>query len=349
MAIINQIVKDVKINDVEMITDTGEILIDIGKNGREKEWNVHKRNNIRLATFVKKYNAERHILTNKRLEDLEHCADNLMFANLSNGTKRLKTANFCRNRICPMCQWRRSLKTFSQVSDITNKIIERYNDVRFLFLTLTIKNCYADELPSTLDLLNDKFKYLIDKSRTFAPLKEFKTKCLIGGMKAIEVTYNHKDNTFHPHIHCILAVKKSYFNDSKLYISQSKWRIYWQQVLKIDYLPLVNVKAIKLNNNKISNKAIAELSKYPCKTLDIFKIKNESMAISVLETFSKILYKRRFLSFFGEFRTIKKELKLQDVEDEKIDLIHVDEDKEQYNIVSYTIYKYKAVAGCYIC
>ena len=349
MDIINQITENVNTDDLEIITDTGEVLSDIGRNGKEKEWNVHKQNNIRLATLIRKHNAEQHILTDKRLEDLEHCANTLMFANLDNGSKRLKTANFCRNRICPMCQWRRSLKTFSQVSKITTEIINKYDDVRFLFLTLTVKNCYADELTSTLDMLNAKFKYLTEKGKTFAPMKAFKEKCWLGCMKAIEVTYNSKDNTFHPHIHCILAVKKNYFNDSKLYISQSKWREIWKEALKISYLPMVNVKVIRINEKVFNRNAIAEMSKYPCKTLDIFKIKDEKLAISVLKTFTKVLYKRRFLSFSGIFKEIAKELRLKDVEDEKADLVHVDENREQYNIVSYTLYRYKSVAGCYIC
>lgn len=352
MAIIKQIIEDVNIDtdtEIELITDTGEVLKDIGRNGKEKQWAMHKQNNIKLSNFIMQHNQEHHILTDKRLEDLINCGNSLIFANLDDGTKRLKQANFCRNRICPMCQWRRSLKTFSQVSKITDQIIKEYkNNVRFLFLTLTIKNTFADELKPTLDLLNEKFKYLTSKSRTFAPMKEFKSKCWLGCMKAVEVTYNTRDNTFHPHIHCILAVTKDYFNNSKLYISQNQWRIIWQKALNIDYLPLVNIKAINFNA-KLPSKAIAEMSKYPCKSLDIFKIKDENMAISVLKTFTDILYKRRFLSFSGIFKEIHRKLRLQDIEDSKIDLIHVDDDnKEKYNIVSYSLYKYKLIQGVYV-
>lgn len=57
-------------------------------------------------------------------------------------------ASFCRDMFCPMCSWRRSYKIFGQVSQIINLIANKY---KFLFLTLTVSNCTADELISTLN------------------------------------------------------------------------------------------------------------------------------------------------------------------------------------------------------
>ena len=34
---------------------------------------------------------------------------------------------------------------------------------------------------------------------------------MLGYMRAIEVTYNQQEDTYHPHIHCIFAVKAGYF------------------------------------------------------------------------------------------------------------------------------------------
>ena len=31
---------------------------------------------------------------------------------------------------------------------------------------------------------------------------------MLGYMRAIEVTYNQQEDTYHPHIHCIFAVKR---------------------------------------------------------------------------------------------------------------------------------------------
>lgn len=336
-----------------IVMNTGEILLDRRIDKEEpKPWQEHKKNSLVLADLITSAIEQGYtgLLTDKRLKDLYECADALVFANYQDGSSRLARANFCRNRICPMCQWRRSLKTFGQVTQITEELLKRYPDTQFLFLTLTIKNVSKEDLTSTLDILNKGFLYLLGSKNKgkLKQLKEFKTKCLVGYIKAVEITYNHKDNTFHPHIHCILAVKKSYFNNNGFYISQSQWRMYWQKCLGVDYLPLVNVKKIKITT-RFEYKAIAEISKYPCKPFLVLKL-DFKIAIEVLQTFIKILHKRRFLSFSSLFQEIRKELRLQDVEDENTDLIHIDdEDEPKLNIVSYTLYKYKSAAGCYIC
>ena len=53
----------------------------------------------------------------KDKNDILTCGDILGF----NSDNELVNANFCRKRICPMCQWRKAEKTFSQfirLSDI---------------------------------------------------------------------------------------------------------------------------------------------------------------------------------------------------------------------------------------
>ena len=64
-----------------------------------------------------------HLLSESRMKDLEECADELLFLQDAEGNRRLKQGNFCRIRVCPMCNWRRSLKLFSQVSAVTDAIL----------------------------------------------------------------------------------------------------------------------------------------------------------------------------------------------------------------------------------
>lgn len=49
-----------------------------------------------------------------------------------------------------MCAWRRSLKIFGQVSKVMDHVEKNYN-YRYIFLTLTVKNCYGEDLKDTLD------------------------------------------------------------------------------------------------------------------------------------------------------------------------------------------------------
>ena len=85
--------------------------------------------------------------------------------------KKIKASKFCRVRLCPVCQWRRSLKMFGQVKKITDKILESDKSIRFIFGTFTIKNCVAEDLETCINILNNKFLYLVSRNKTFAPKK----------------------------------------------------------------------------------------------------------------------------------------------------------------------------------
>ena len=181
MASIQKNYQDVN-SELELIMNTGEILQDFSSTGKERPWKIHKQENLRLVELYK-MSKERNLISDSRLHDLEHCADTLVFLQNAEGKKKLKTANFCRMRLCPMCQWRRSLKMFGQVQMITDKILERDKSTRFLFATFTVKNVDAENLETCINILNNKFLYLVSKNKTFAPAKKLKQN-LLGYLKA---------------------------------------------------------------------------------------------------------------------------------------------------------------------
>ena len=108
--------------------NTGEILTDIGRNGKERPWKLHKEEGLRVDNlFVMAKKLDDSVITDNGLKSLKECGDTLVFVRNEKGKKRLHGANFCRNRLCPMCNWRRSLKMYSQVSQITDKILATKN------------------------------------------------------------------------------------------------------------------------------------------------------------------------------------------------------------------------------
>lgn len=226
MASITEFYQDV---NLEITIGTGEILQDYSSTGKERPWKLHKKENLRLVELYKKARIKDiNLISDSRLFDLEHCGDTLTFLQNAEGKKKLKTANFCRVRLCPMCQWRRSLKMFSQVKKITDKILENDKSTRFIFGTFTIKNTDAENLEACINTLNKKFKYLVDQKKTFAPAKKLKQN-LLGYLKAVEVTYNSKDKTYHPHLHVIFAVKSTFFKNSSNYMTKKEWIELWQK------------------------------------------------------------------------------------------------------------------------
>ena len=324
-------------------TGTGEILSDPRKNGKERPWKMHKVNSLKLHELYKKALVlDNNLISESRMKSLEECGNNLLFSVNDKNKKRLKSANFCRIRTCPMCNWRKSLKLFGQTSEIANIIINQDSSTRFLFVTFTVKNCDADKLSQTIDMMNMGFKRLTDKSKKLAITNKFKNN-MLGYMRAIEVTYNQQEDTYHPHIHCIFAVKAGYFKGNG-YIKKSEWQYIWGECCKTEYEPIVHVQTIKNSTSK----AVAEIAKYPVKIDDLVNYDNEEKSIQALTVLTKFLHKRRLITFGGNFAEARKLLNLDDIDTG--DLVNLeDEPKENFQEIKKVLFKFRVKVGCYIC
>ncbi|NLJ82544.1 MAG: protein rep [Bacteroidales bacterium] len=238
---------------------------------------------------------------------------------------KLSTANFCRDRLCSMCNWRRSLKIFGQVSKIMDNIPDSY---RFIFLTLTVKNCKGSELKYTVRHLLSSFK----KMANYKPFKQvFK-----GYFRTLECTHNHIENSYHPHLHVILAVNKSYFK-SKNYISHSKFVEMWQKALKISYEPQVNIQKIKDERHMV-----AEVAKYAVKSDDYIIEDNLEYTDEIVMNFIIGMSNVRLIAYGGIFNEVRKKLDLDDAENG--DLVHVNNDTLRSD-VSYMVYNFHWSSG----
>lgn len=229
---------------------------------------------------------------------LEGCGEVLQFVKLEDRSLKLQKANFCKNRLCPMCAWRRSLKIFGQVSKIMDYLGDQYH---YLFLTLTIKNVYFEDLNRTIDEMMRGFKLLMQSKRI--------KKSVLGAFRGLEVTFNHDDGSFHPHFHIILAVNKSYFH-SREYIQKDEFIALWKRSMKLDYDPIIDIRKI---HNKVS-KAVAEVAKYTVKDKD-YVLEDKDLQDKLVQAFSTVLHRRRLISYTGIFREIHKFLNLDDAVD----------------------------------
>jgi hypothetical protein len=105
----------------------------------------------------------------------------------------------------------------------------------------------------------------------------------LGWVKSVEVTRG-KDDTAHPHFHCLLMVNETYF--SRGYISQANWRKMWQECLKIDYDPYVDIRTVtEKRTKKITAKSIKNVNISVDKAVNnhLPKLHNDIIA-GVLET-----------------------------------------------------------------
>ena len=223
---------------------------------------------------------------------VSECGTYLEFYRFETAGLKLKSANFCKDRLCAMCNWRRSLRTFAKVSKIIKSESFVNAGYKTLFLTLTVENCNINELHESIKHLFYSFNKFLKNKRIKSAVK--------GYFRALEITYNPKTKSFHPHLHLILAVPKSYF--TTYYISQADFTDIWQKCLTVDYTPIVDIRKFK------GNKGIAEASKYTVKADDKFlkSISDEALFMLRLE-----LCNTRLLGLGGIFRKIAAELKVQ--------------------------------------
>ena len=142
----------------------------------------------------------------------------------------------CKDRACPICQQARSVILKHELSGAFARLLKDHPKSRFLFVTFTVKNCPVTELKVTLAKMNEAFIQRMAKTVLF------KTR-IQGWTRTTEVTRG-KDETAHPHFHCILVVKPSYFKGGQ-YITQAAWAELWQKALAVDYTPVIDIRAVK--------------------------------------------------------------------------------------------------------
>lgn len=140
-----------------------------------------------------------------------------------------------------------------------------------------------------------------------------------GWFRAIEITRNRTDGTYHPHIHAILAVEPDYFKRGKgLYILHSRdektpasykgpfWVDMWGECLKVDYKPSVRISRAKgkggeqRDTDAASLSAALEAAKYATKDTEYINGNvPEAERADVLRTYTDALRGKRLVALGG--------------------------------------------------
>lgn len=237
---------------------------------RHKPWDEHRTEADEVGGIYGASPTRQH---QKYADRLGACSQVLEFARDPPGASqrklKLKTAWFCRVRHCPVCQWRRALQWQARLYQALPKLLVDFSDTRFLFLTLTIRNCRVDALRYTLGQLAQGWKRLI----------ELRVWPAVGWIRAVEITRG-KDGSAHPHYHTLLMVPETYFQAD--YLRQKEWAELWQECLRLNYTPIVDVRVIKqgkqrswLKVNRVNVpqmwSIVTEILKYSVKPSDMMR------------------------------------------------------------------------------
>lgn len=309
----------------------GDFLTDYSTDSKDSKWDFHKSASQKISFF---YQSDAEF--SSKASRVETCADLLKFQFIDTpegeSVLKLRSAQFCRVRLCPVCQWRRSMLWRAKLFQNLPTLLSEQPNLKFVFLTLTVQNCEIENLSETLKNMNSAFSRL-------RKLKKF-TSVVKGYIKATEVTKS-KDGKAHPHFHIILAVEPKFFGRS--FIKTSEWAEMWQGCLKVNYLPVCDARKIKVENGNLDSRAIIETLKYTTKVETLVEDKDWFLELT------RQLERKRFLDTGGIFKNLLKEdvsqeeMLLQESDDEN----SKNQDEENQNSVFFgfnsNFQKYKKV------
>jgi plasmid rolling circle replication initiator protein Rep len=131
-------------------------------------------------------------------------------------------------------------------------LVQEHGPVKWLLLTLTIRNVPVESLKEGCRTLLDGFRRLTNSKTRLGRLWP-----ATGWIRALEVTFP-REGEAHPHLHVLAAVRPSYFKGGN-YVSQAEWVRRWREAARLDYDPVVDVRRVKPLNLP-ENALPAELS-----------------------------------------------------------------------------------------
>ena len=252
------------------------------KNNTIEKCTKKKLKNPKFSSYIEP------LISKKMMKLINECGDLLMFlSDFEMENKKLHKGSFCKNRFCPMCSWRMACKDSLKIS-ILMEHLKKEGNKEFIFLTLTAPNVKGDKLEEEIRKYNKSFDKLMKRNEVKNIVK--------GYIRKLEVTYNSdmsskSYDTYHPHFHVVIAVNKTYFKKSDLYINQQRWLELWQEATGDSSITQVDVRKSRANDLK----EVYELAKYSAKDSDYL------ISRPVFETFYKALKGKRFIVYGGLF------------------------------------------------
>lgn len=273
--------------------------IDYNKNHTEMQ-DLYKEKYSDLALRVEKKNKSverfRKVLTEQQYKRFEECGT---FIGLSTEDIIIQ-ANFCKLRACPVCNKRNSVKKWHFIKTIADEINQSIKP-KWLFLTLTVQNVKAEELNKKIDDLMASLNRLFSR-KTWQ-------KRVLGFFRSLEITYNKKADTYHPHYHILLVVPEDYFTNKDLYLETWQWREMWETSANLNYHCQMKIEEIKATKEQELSGAIAEVAKYAVKMSEVAKVSQEA-----LKHILKAIKGRRLISYGGIIHESYKDKKDGDTE-----------------------------------
>src|SRR5699024_5190148 len=109
-----------------------ETLKDIAKSGKQRPWREKKINNV-------SYGDIRVIVKIRKAYNVKLRGSVLEFKPTDECYLTLHKTWFCKSKLCPVCNWRRSMKNSYQAQKVIEEVVKEKPKARWLFLTLSTR------------------------------------------------------------------------------------------------------------------------------------------------------------------------------------------------------------------
>lgn len=247
---------------------------------------------------------------------IEPCGSYIAFTALTSGRQKITAANFCRQRLCAVCAWRRQLRFVATTYPALELL--QAGGYELIFMTLTMRNVSAEDLHKAVRDISSAFTRL---------MKQKLMSGAAGYIRSIEVT--ERAGEYHPHIHAILIMPPGYCPIDSEWISQAELIGAWAQALRCDYAPNVDIRYLR--QTRRGQRPYIEAIKYA--------LKPAALSPEALSAVYWALHGKRLISFGGIVAHLRRAMSDPDALIERVEL--------HDEVIAQTVYSINPHGGVY--
>lgn len=212
------------------------------------------------------------------------------------GRMHIEKTWLCRDRLCPVCQWRLALKRYANMVEIMRGLGTAFPEAKWTFVTLTAQNCSSAALGATIDEMCRAWN-------SIASRKTFKGR-IVGWARALEITYNATTHTVHPHFH-ILCMWAEGAEPEVDYLPEA-----WMGCTTLKTARIAQDAQVITPQDDNGTGAVLETYKYSVKSSDLFE-----MPLSHFKEAANALKGRRLVAFGGVVKEYARKCELDNMDD----------------------------------
>lgn len=248
-----------------------------------ENWTMKKELNTKMAEKMKAAGLP------GRAKRISECSDKIEITFCPEcGKYEITKAKLCRDRLCPVCSWRLSIKRYADMTTVCSALLRDFPESRWSFMTLTVKNCAPELLDETLSKMAAAFNRM--RQRTVFLKK------IAGWARTVEVTFNKETNELHPHYHVLIMWQPDAdpLHDGARLLNQ--WLGSCRDLLvsqKAQHIEDITGEAVETAAADITG-AVLETFKYTQKSTDLL-----SMPTGIFYQFALNMARKRAVSFGG--------------------------------------------------